>query len=199
MKKQSDKTINAKKIIFLIIFVIIILLIGMLVKTINNRKQAPKVAINNAFQALKDQDENVANEYLNYDEVISSIDEMLLKNEDIPINKELFEDLEWNIESVEIDGKTATATVEVTNKNFKTIITNWMKEIVNVKSQNKSITEEIALNKLYEVLQQNNEKKNTTKQITLYKAENKWSIEVDNELRNLLFPGIESIATALNQ
>ena len=130
------KKSKSKIIIALTIIIIAVIGVSIYLYTTNMEKKGPEITINNMFNALKQSDESQVNEYLDYNKLLSSLDEMLVK-EDVrneEVEKKLFESIEWKIENIEADGETATAVVELTNKDFIEVVTAWMKKIVNVKN-----------------------------------------------------------------
>ena len=119
-KHSSEKEKGKGKTILLsIIFVIILSIIAVLVY--NNffvNKNNPEDAINTTFQALKTYDKETANKYIDYNQLLYSLDEMIVKEKNDGVCRELFKDMEWKIEGIEVDNDTATVIVEVTNKDF---------------------------------------------------------------------------------
>lgn len=189
---------SAKKVILVLG---ICILLGAIVYMGYTRNK-PKTIINNLLTELKAGNKEAANNYTDYEQLIYSLDEMLTveDNEQISaIEKSLFDSIEWNIENIEIDGENATAVVEVTNKDFIKVITNWMKKVINEKAKGTEITEEISLQKLQDTLSETQERKTVIKKITLNKEEGNWKINVDENLRDLVYPGIDSVITVLNQ
>ena len=106
------KKSKSKIIIALTIIIIVIIGVSIYLYITNMEKKGPEITINNMFNALKQSDESKVNEYLDYNKLLSSLDEMLVKenvrNEEV--EKKLFESIEWKIENIEADGETATAT-----------------------------------------------------------------------------------------
>lgn len=195
------KKSESKIIIVLAIVIIAIIGVSAYLYLTNKKNKAPEIAINNTFQALKQADEEKVNEYLDYNKLLSSLDEMLVnedaKNEEV--EKKLFESIEWNIENIEIDGETATAVVELTNKDFIEVVTAWMKKIVSERNNGAELTDEISLQKLQETLEETDTTKTVIKKISLKKVDEKWEITVDTELTNLVFPGVDSVVSVLKQ
>lgn len=195
------KKSRSKIIIVLIIIVITIIGVSTYLYFTNEEKKAPEIAINNTFQALKQDEEKQINEYLDYNKLLSSLDEMLVnenaRNEEV--EKKLFESIEWNIENIELDGETATAVVELTNKDFIEVVTEWMKKIVNERNLGTELTDEVSLQKLQETLEETDSTKTVIKKISLEKLEGKWKIAVNDELTNLVFPGVDSVVSVLNK
>ncbi len=199
----SKEKSNFGKIIKFILFLIIIaaIILGILYVS-NLKKDKIQVAqnVNSLFESLKELNKEQIEKYVNYKMIVSGLDEMIINedNENSELQKELFKDISWSIESVNINGKEAVAIVEMTNKNFKNILTKWMKEIVKEKTEDNEISEKVALEKLKEVLKDETVRKTIIKKIKLEKNEDEWKIEVNDDLIDLIFPGIESVAEVLN-
>ena len=195
------KKSKSKIIIALTIIIIVIIGVSIYLYITNMEKKGPEITINNMFNALKQSDESKVNEYLDYNKLLSSLDEMLVK-EDVrneEVEKKLFESIEWKIENIEADGETATAVVELTNKDFIEVVTAWMKKIVNVKNNGIELTDEVSLQKLQETLEETDTTKTVIKRISLEKVDEKWKVTVNEELTNLVFPGVDSVVSVLNK
>lgn len=195
------KKSKSKIIIALTIIIIVIIGVSIYLYITNMEKKGPEITINNMFNALKQSDESQVNEYLDYNKLLSSLDEMLVK-EDVrneEVEKKLFESIEWKIENIEADGETATAVVELTNKDFIEVVTAWMKKIVNVKNNGIELTDEVSLQKLQETLEETDTTKTVIKRISLEKVDEKWKVTVNEELTNLVFPGVDSVVSVLNK
>lgn len=202
--KYSGKEKNNVNIIpFLIIIIAIIVIIGTVfyLKKQNDIKKAPERSINNLFTSLKELNTEEATRYIDYNQLIASLDEMILNQEEeskLDIENELFKDINWNIKDIKSEKGTTVATVEVTNKNFKNIMTKWIRKIVSDKSLGKELTNELALLRLDEVLKEENDYNTTTKEIIMNKIDGNWKVQINDDFRNLVFPGIDSLATVLN-
>lgn len=206
MGKHSIEKPKSKKIVGKVILTIVILgIIAAIVYGIMciERKEEPEKVANNLFSALKESNKSEANKYTNYDQLITSLDEMLLTNDEEQMSnaeKELFNSIEWKIENSEINENNTTVIVEMTNKDLKTALTKWMKKIVSEKVAGTTISNEIALEKLEEILKDEQiEKKTVIKRITLVNTDGSWEVQVDDNLRDLVFPGIDSVANVLNK
>lgn len=155
------------------------------------------------FADLKNDNIEDADKYINYNQLIFSLDEMLAEEDDnetkSAIKKELFKNIEWKILDIETKNDNVIATVEMTNKDYIKVITNWMKKMISEKARGEEITDEILLQNLETTLAETTDTKTETKKVTLMKEKGKWKIIVDEELRNLIYPGIESLATTLNK
>lgn len=200
-KYAKKKKINIKMIGILIVIILIITCIVIFINNHTNSKTEPEKYIESLFTALKNSNREEASKYIDYEKLISSLDEMLLDQNTTQmtdLEKKLFENLKWNIENVEIQDNQATIIVEMTNKNFANIITTWIKEILKEKEKGTIISNDLAIQKLEEAIDEENSSKTILKKITLNKDDN-WKIVVNDDLRDLIFPGIDSVSTALNQ
>ena len=203
-KHTLEKKTNKISIIA-VILIILAVIIGIVVFFIGNNKtpeEKLEETIDSCFTSLKSSNIEKANKYINYDELVSSFDELIIENREEEISnieKELFKSIEWNIENIEIENDKATAVIEVTNKNFKDVIIKWMEQMYTVQESDQNISDEIALKELEEVLINENATKTEIKRITLNQIDANWKIEVNESLRDLMYPGIDIVFTILNQ
>lgn len=182
-----------------IVFAIIVAFafgIYVFVRNLNQQNDIEGV-INHFFEAIKTAEQEKANQYVDYEQLINSFDEMILQDESDEIEKELFKNIEWNIEDIEEQENQVVAIVEVKNKDFKNIITAWMKELVSAKSSGIEITNEYALEKLANELKQEESLKTVIKKIVLKKENDSWRIQVNEDLRDLIYPSIDSVISVL--
>ena len=198
-KRKEHRGVKTKNIIIVLI-ILCIIAGGVITFFSSNQKGNVRNTINNCFSAIKEQNNDEANKYVNYENLLCSIDDIFANKESeevINVEKELFKNIEWKIENVEVEEDKAVAVVEVKNKDFKYVITRWMKEIVVSKSVNKEITNELLLQKLEKSLKEETATKTEIKKITLKKVEEQWKIQVNEELRDLIYPGIDSVIAGL--
>lgn len=202
MGKHSINNSNGKNVIKLksiLFFIIITGLIITLIISINKKKEdftKQEEIINQAFSALKTTNINEVNKYTNYNKIISGLDESILNQEEVSeIEKNLFNTMEWSIEKIKEEDNNTVAIIEVTNKDFKMIITEWLQEIVNRKTNGEDISNEVGLKVLENILKNNNYGTQTV--IKKVKIDKDSKIEVNDDLINLLYSGIESVSNAL--
>ena len=199
--KHSSEGSNGKKVVLIIItlIVIIALVFGIyfLVNKINESNEVEGV-INSFFEALKNSNQETVNQYADYNQLVNSIDEMILQDDSDELEKELFNNIEWTIEDVEKNDNEIVAIVEVKNKDFKDVITNWMKELVSAKSAGIEVTNEYALEKLTNELKEEENFKTVIKKITVREDNGNLKITVNEDLRDLVFPGIDSVIEVLS-
>ena len=198
--RHSSEKKKGKNIVWIVIVlaVVVAVVFGIyaLVRNLNSQNDIEDV-INHFFEAIKNADQEAANQYVDYQQLINSLDEMILQDESDEIEKELFRDIEWNIEDIEEQENQVVAIVEVKNKDFKNVITAWMKELVSAKSSGMSITNEYALEKLTEELKQEENLKTVIKKIVLQKENDSWKIQVNEDLRDLVYPSVDSVISVL--
>ena len=201
-KHSLEKKTNVLLIVIIIFVVIGIIGGGFLYFYNKNPRKKVEQAINTCFSAIKAVDVENITQYMNYEELISSLDNIIIENREETVSdleKELFKEIEWNIENIEIEDAKAEAVIEMTNKNFKEVMTKWMQELAEIKLSGESISNEIALEKLGTVLKEQTDTKTEIKKITLNENGENWSIQVNESLRDLMYPGIDSVLAVLNK
>ena len=204
VKNNSKRNKNNHKLLIVIIVFILVLSTISTLYFIFNRKSdnEPENQINNLFNALKRNKIQDVNEYVNYDDIIASLDESILdkdnKRKESNLERELFKDLEWKINSIETLDNQVIATVSVTNKDFKNIVTKWLKEIINQDSESNNISEDLMLKKLEEILAIEENKRTSNNLIIFDKIEDEWKIQANDNLIYLIFPGLDTINAVLN-
>jgi len=200
-KHSSEITteINLKKVFSIVILISVFIAIIFGIMILCGFNANPQKTIDKAFMALKIGDIEEVNKYTDYNKIIYSLDEILVEEENLEITKDLFIDMNWKIKNIQIDKNVAIAEVEVTNKNFVSIMTNWIKKIIGEKASKKEITNELFIDCLKETLLEVKELKTNSQEIKLIKINRKWNIEVNENLRSLLYPGIDSVVEGLDQ
>lgn len=121
------------------------------------------------------------------------------ENFDQETQKLLFEKLEWKIQNVKEEGDRATVEVEITNKDFKTIINNYMQKILKVAFSGQEVNEEEMTNYLIEELNNDEIQTVTSNQsIVLEKKDGKWEVTEENDFVSILLPGFNEAISAFN-
>lgn len=195
---KKSKTKTTKGIILVIIIAILIIIFGIIRLIENSVNEKSKFIeqeeiINNAFSALKNLNKKEIENYLDYATLISGLDESILQ-ENVSLENYLFNSMEWSIENIKEENENIVVVVEVSNKDYKKIITEWLKEIVEVNEENNSISEVESLQILERILQEDNCGTRTViKKIQLSQQNGNWKIIVNDDLINLLYPGIETV------
>ena len=199
-KKVNTENINAKKapIIITIIIIIIVLVLAILLFML--LANGPKSVIEGMFNALKNGNYEEVNEYVNYEEMISSSEILDSESLDEETMNLLFDKLDWKIIETTQEENTANVTVEVTNKNFKTIIANYMQNALRVAFSGQELSDAEMENYLLEELRNEDvEMTTTTQTISLTKQNGKWVINTtDTNLINILLPGLSEAVNSLS-
>ena len=188
-------------IVLAIIGAIIFSAIYFITINIQNNGERDKIVqvIDTSFTALKNLDKENVNKYLDYNKLISGLDEMLIKEgEDTEFEKELFKDISWSVENINAKNDEAIVIIEVTNNNFKNILTKWIKDLINEVNDGNQIVEDTAINKLEDLIKNETETLTELKKIKLKKYEDGWKIEVNDDFISLVYPGIESVTEILD-
>lgn len=203
MKDTKKKNL----IIPILIILIIIAIIGTIVSIVTANK--PEKTVEEFFTRLKEGNIEEAKKYIdNYNDLFEEEQEEQENTEedfaDVLNNEEnqklLFTDIQTNIKEVKKEGNTAKIQVELTTKNFKTIMTNYINKIIQLSMSTvvggENLTQEEINNAIkdYFIEELKNEsidKVTTTQEITLNKKEGKWIIEANDNLRTLIYPGLE--------
>lgn len=203
--KHSDDPKKRKyKIIIFIVLLIIIVIGGIIIEKIVKEINRPKEIVNITFTALKEANIDETKKYMDYQKLLGILDKEILNEEEIRkvgLDIELFKELNWNIEDIKVERNQAVVIVEVTNKDYKEVITQWLKKIIKEQSNGNQLTNELCLEKLKESV---TDKKLSTKTIikkVLLKRDDKaeWKVIVNDDLGSALFPGIESVNSVLSE
>ena len=193
---ENKKSKKAPTITAIVIIAIIILAIVLYVVFANG----PKGVVEGMFRALKNGDYDKVNEYINYNEVISSSDVLDSESLDQETMNLLFDKLSWKVTETTQEENTANVTVEVTNKNFKTIIANYMQNALRVAFSGQELSDAEMENYLLEELRNEDvETTTTTQTINLTKQDGKWVINTtDTNLIDILLPGLNEAVNSLS-
>lgn len=180
-KKETTKDEKKKSNIGVIvgIIVIVLVLVAMLAYMFS-KKDSPRQTVETMLSDLKSG---------NYSQ--SMLAGMLQEEEiDQEAQKLLFDKLDWKILNVSEEGDKATVEIEITNKDFKTIIGNYMQRIIKVAFSEENPSEEEMTNYLIEELN-NDEVQNVTSNqvIVLEKKDGKWEVTEENDFVNIFLPG----------
>lgn len=209
LEKKKGKS---KKILVVILLLIMICAIIILLLNSNLFKDEETIikeeAINivdKTFSNLKKSNVEEVKKYMNYELLISSLDESILSNNEKDktsnIEEKLFDTMKWSIEGVNIrkdENKIeAEVMVEVTNKDFREAISRWIEKLIEVKKE-KNISIEEGLKILEDTLSKDNVTEKTVKKKILLEKQDDWSIIVNEDLRDLLFPEIENVIDEIN-
>lgn len=159
---------------------------------------SPEKTVDGLFNSLKTGDFQAVKKYVTNSEKIDDINE----ENDTEIEKEgkqlLFNKLEWKIVNLTKENNVAKVEVEITNKDFKTIMNNFMKKVVKVAMNGEAINEEKQEQYLLEELKNDSIQNVTEKrELELEKQDGKWKVKVDEDVIVSLLPGLEEAMNSL--
>lgn len=188
-KQEKDGKKKNNAVIIGIVIVVIALVVALAGKFLI--PESPRKVLENTLNELK---------VGAYDQNMLS---GLLEGED-DFNKEaqklLFEKLEWKIIEVKEEGDTATAQVEITNKDFKTIIGNYMQKALKAAFSGQNVNEAEMTNYLMEELRNEEIQTVTNNQsIVLQKQDGKWKVAEEENFVNAVLPGLYEAISAFGQ
>ena len=191
---KNEKT-NTKKNTWIgkTIVVIAVLAIAALLTFMIVTSSDPKKSVDGFFTNLKAGDFEKAQEFMS--------GEKLLKDEeyDLETQRLLFDKISWKVTKVTKENDKATAEVEITNKDFKAVISSYMQKVLKLALSGENITEEGIQNYFIEELKSDKVQTTTqTKTIQLIKEDKKWKVISNDELKNNLLPGLQESINSLN-
>lgn len=184
---KKEKKNNKVAIIGAVIVVIalVVVLAGMFLMP-----ETPKKVVENALTELRN------------GSYAQSMLSGLLQGENVnaEAQKLLFEKLEWKVLEEKEEADKATVEVEITNKDFKVIIGNYMQKALKAALIDPNINKEEMTNYLMEELR-NEEVENVTNKntISLEKKDGKWEIVEEDSFINAVLPGLYEAVNSLEQ
>lgn len=202
VKKKDSKKENNKKAPWIptVITVVIVLLVATLLTVMIITSSAPKKSLDSLLTNLKAGDFEKAQEYVKGDLTLP------IDNLDEETQKLLFDKLEWRIDKVtESDDNTATIEVEITTKDFQTIVNSYMQKALEaVKgaitggNSTESFSRADFANYFAEELK-NEDIETTTISTTIdaVKEDKQWKIVFDDILEKAILPGLEETLNSL--
>lgn len=201
-KKESKQSTKMATWIPTVITVVVVLVVAALLTVMIVTSSAPKKSLDALLTNLKAGDFAKAQEYLSGEDFILSTDDL-----DQETQKLLFDKLNWKINKVtENDDNTATIEVEITTKDFQTIVNNYMQKALEavrgaITGSESSETFSSADFENYFIEELKNEEieittVNTT--INAVKEDNNWKIVSDEDLVNALLPGLQETVDSLS-
>lgn len=193
-KKKSKKS-GLVTVVSLIVILLIIAAIAFVV--LNSR---PQTVVNNLLNDLKQGNFQNINKYFSTDSE-NIADNISIGGQDLDEEayKLIFEKLEWKINKEEVNGDNAAVEVEVTNKDFQVILTNYTQKLIGAAFTGTTLGEEQYKSYLMDELKNESvSTKTTTQTINLVKVEGKWAIVANDTFENLLLPGLQETIDAMN-
>lgn len=184
-KKQKGKS----KVGFWIGGILLLIIALAIVMAFALKPSSPEKTIDGLFNCLKTGDIQSVSKYVTNLEEVKD-----MNDEDIPEEERqlLFNKLEWKIVNVTKEKDVAKVEVEITNKDFKAIITNFMKKVVKVAMSGEAISEDKQEQYLIEELKNDSiQAVNEKIEIDLEKQDGNWKAKVNEDTIMSLLPGFE--------
>ena len=198
-EKKESKEKGNKKVGYWVGGIILLVVVLIIITALLLLPATPEKTVEGMLNSLKNADFQSVNKYVNYDEIVNE-SEMLQNSEmDEETQSLLFDKLTWKILNISKEENTASVEVEITNKDFNQIISNYTQEALRIAFSGESFTQEEQNNKLKEQLK--NEEigtKTVTTTIQLVKQDKEWKIQADESLVNALLPGLQGAINSLN-
>ena len=191
--KKENKEKGNNKVGYWVGGIVLLLVVLAIVTALILLPSTPEKTVDGMLNSLKNGDFEGVNKYVNYDEIVNE-SEM-----DEEAQNLLFDKLSWKVLNISKEENTASVEIEIKNKDFAEIISNYTQEALKIAFSGESFTEEEQNNKLKEQLK--NEEigtKTVTTTIQLTKQDKDWKVQADESLVNALLPGLQEAMNSLN-
>ena len=198
-EKKENKEKGNKKVGYWVGGIILLLVVLAIVTALLLLPSTPEKSVEGMLNSLKNADFESVNKYVNYEEIVNESESLQNSEMDEETQSLLFDKLAWKILNISKEENTASVEVEITNKDFNQIITNYTQEALKIAFSGESFTQEEQNNKLKEQLK--NEEigtKTVTTTVQLVKQDREWKVQADESLINALLPGLQEAINSLN-
>lgn len=191
-KKEKAKSKNKKTWLSKILVVIIVLAIAALLTVMTVTSSDPKKSTDGLLNNLKAGDFETAQEFLSGTSLVND------NNFDEETEKLLFDKLEWKITKITQEDDSATIELEVTNKNFQTIISSYMQKALKAAFGGENVEQSEIENYFKDELK-NEQVQKATNNVTIkaVKEDKKWKIVADDDLVDALLPGLRDAVNSI--
>ena len=199
-EKPKEKTKSSKKKgKWIALFIVLIFVVAIVVGIVFFMK-TPYYALMKAFNTMKNGDIDSLSKYIEYDELIGVDGEKIDSGDEMSeLEKNCFSEFTYKINTVKVEGDVATINVDTTNKNFRNAITKWTQQYFIKAYKGEEISREDGIKLLNECLNDSSIGTITTnKDITLNRVDGKWMIEVNEQLKDAIFPGQSDVVNSVD-
>lgn len=198
-EKKENKEKENHKVGYWVGGIILLLIVLAIVTALILLPSTPEKTIDGMLNSLKNGDFESVNKYVNNSEIVNQ--STMLENSEIDKETQIlfFEKLSWKVLNIAKEENTASVEIEITNKDFNQIISNYTQEALKIAFSGESFTEEEQNNKLKEQLK--NEEigtKTVTTTVQLTKQDGDWKVQADESLVTSLLPGLQEAINSLN-
>ena len=183
--KEKKKSIVFRTIVIAIVLLAIVGLIYVALPS-------PARTVQQMLRELKAGNYEKLEEYVDYEELM---DDPVISSDDTEKSKLFFQDLQFTVKNVTQKGDTATIELQTSNKNFKVIVENAAKKLLQkyFSSEDAEIDEIL----LEELQKEDIPPVTITKEITVQKQDGKWKVVADDNLKEAIFPGLQESLDAV--
>lgn len=195
VKTNQKKETTSKKTPWVasVITILAVLVVAALLTYMIVTSSDPKKTVDGFLTNLKAGDLAKAQEF------VSGSGDFLSKKEfDNETKALLFDKLSWKVTNVTKEDNEATVEIEVTNKNFDTIISNCMKKLLENFLNGVSVEQNMEKYFTEELKNEQVETTTVTKTIQLVKEDKTWKVVSNDELVDALLPGFQESINELN-
>ena len=202
---MENKKSNKKAWIIVIVIVLILVILGAIGMIVFNN--GPEKTVDEIFKKLKEGDiaslnDSSVSEITSLGESVAGEEENLSPEKEEELVKACFSQLEWKITGCEENGDTAVVSVEVTNKDFSTFMSDVFSEIFNQALSSAltedAMTEDKMIDLMIEKLNAITGTKTVTDDLDLVKEDGIWKLD-DSDIENVLLPGLmEGVSSFMN-
>lgn len=198
-ENDGNERKGSKKIGYFIGGVLLLVVVLIIVTALLVLPSTPEKSFEGMLNSLKNADFVSVNKYVNYDEIVNVTETLQNLEVDEEAQSLLFNKLTWKILNISKEKDTASIEVEITNKDFDQIISNYTQEALRIAFRGESFTQEEQNNKLKEQLKNEDiGTKTVTVTIQLTKQGRDWKVQADESLVNALLPGLQEAINSLN-
>lgn len=193
---KQNKGADGKKRGIVTRTIAVVIILGIIIGLIYVALPSPARVLQEMLRELKSGNYEKVNEYVDYNE-LSNIPIFSKENSDErkEAEKLFFEELQFNIKKINKEGDKATIEIEVTNKNYKTVIQNYTQKVMQkILSSEEINVEEILMD---ELKNKDIDKVTSIENITVQKQDGKWKVVVDDNLKKAIFPNLEEALEAI--
>lgn len=178
---------------------IVVLIVLIIVSALLILPNTPEKTIDGMLNCLKNGDFEGVNKYVNYEEIAKDASTFEDMKDDKELASLMFDKLSWKVNKVTKEKDKATVEVEITNKDFKKVITNYTQEALKIAFSGQTFSDEEQNNTLKEELKDESVgTKIVTATLNLNKENGKWKVQTEDTLISALLPGLEEAINSLN-
>ncbi len=172
--------------------IVLLIIVLIIVTALLVIPSTPEKSVEGMLNSLKNADIEGVTKYVSYEDIVNQVDMLQNLQMDEEVQSLLFSNLSWKILNISKEESTASVEIEITNKDFSEVISNYTQEALRIAFSGESFTTEEQL-KNEEISTQT-----TTTTINLEKQDSQWKVQAEESLVAALLPGLQSAIESLN-